>query len=368
MKKILYVTNISRTVNTFFIPHMNQLVDVGHQVDCACKLTGEHKLKKEKIDDRIKFYDIPFTRNPLDYKNIIAFLKLYKIQKKEKYDIIHVHTPIASFYTRLLKIFFNDVRMIYTVHGFHFYKGSSKISWIIFGNIEKLFSKLTDTLITINNEDFEVAKTFKCNDVRKINGVGVDFSEFKTMDKETKIKLRESVGVEIDDFVLIMVGEHNKNKNQIQLIKAIEDIEKINPKIKAILIGDGELLEENKRYISDNNIKNVKVLGFRKDVNEMINISDVLISMSYREGLPKNVIEAMACSKPLILTDIRGNRDLVMNNKNGFIVNVGDIEHTKKAIIKLYNIENIDYLGNKSLEYSKIYDVNLIVQEISKCY
>lgn len=368
MKKILYVTNITRNINSFFIPHINYLQENGFIVDCACKISGEHCIEKNKFKRVPKFFDIPFTRTPIHYKNIVALFKLIKLQKKERYDIIHVHSPIAGIYTRLLKIFYSDIKMVYTAHGFHFYKGSSKISWIIFGNIEKLFSKLTDTLITINNEDFEVAKTFKCNDVRKINGVGVDFSEFKTMDKETKIKLRESVGVEIDDFVLIMVGEHNKNKNQIQLIKAIEDIEKINPKIKAILIGDGELLEENKRYISDNNIKNVKVLGFRKDVNEMINISDVLISMSYREGLPKNVIEAMACSKPLILTDIRGNRDLVMNNKNGFIVNVGDIEHTKKAIIKLYNIENIDYLGNKSLEYSKIYDVNLIVQEISKCY
>lgn len=370
MKKILYVTNITRTVNTFFIPHMNMLVNEGHKVDCACKITGEHKLNKYKINKNINFYDIPFTRNPLSYKNIIAFYKLYKIQRNKKYDIIHVHTPIASFYTRLLKLFFKDLNIIYTAHGYHFYKGSSKISWIIFYKLEKFLSKYTDILITINSEDYEISKNFNCKKLINMNGVGVDFSEFTEIDKNKLKRVRKSIGLDEDDFVLIMVGEHNRNKNQIQLIKAIEKIEKENKKIKAIFIGDGELIEENRNYIYRNNIENVKILGFRKDVNDLINISNVLVSMSFREGLPKNIIEGMACKRPIIATKIRGNVDLVTENENGYLVECGDISSTIDVINKMNNLKEheLEKMSNKSYELVQKYNISIILGELKKIY
>ena len=366
--KILYVTNITRTVNTFFIPHMNMLVDEGYNVDCACKIDGEIKLDKKKINKKINFYNVPFTRNPLNFKNIIAFLKLYNLQKKNKYDFIHVHTPIASVYTRLLKRFFPSIKMIYTAHGYHFYKNSSKLSWIIYYNIEKYLSKYTDVLITINNEDYEVSKDFKCNRLIKMNGVGVDFSEFKEINENEKIKIRKSIGLEEDDFVIIMVGEHNKNKNQIQLIKSIEALEKKYPKLKAIFIGDGELLQKNIKYINEKKIENAIVLGFRKDVNNLINISDVLCSLSFREGLPKNVIEGLACKKPILATNIRGNNELVKEGINGFLVNCNDLDETKNKINKFINlnINEIENMGEKSYELSKKYEITSILKEYER--
>ncbi|MBI5997584.1 glycosyltransferase family 4 protein [Clostridium perfringens] len=365
--KILYVTNITRTVNTFFIPHMNMLVDEGYNVDCACKIDGEIKLDKKKINKKINFYNVPFTRNPLNFKNIIAFLKLYSLQKKNKYDFIHVHTPIASVYTRLLKRFFPSIKMIYTAHGYHFYKNSSKLSWIIYYNIEKYLSKYTDVLITINNEDYEVSKDFKCNRLIKMNGVGVDFSEFKEINENEKIKIRKSIGLEEDDFIIIMVGEHNKNKNQIKLIKTIQSIEEKYPKIKALFIGDGELIEENKEYINKNKIRNAKILGFKKNVNEFINSSDVLCSLSYREGLPKNVIEGLACGKVIIASNIRGNNELVKNGENGFVVYDDELED---IIINLYNLEKKDFkkMCRKSKELSKIYNLNNVLEDLKNIY
>lgn len=365
--KILYVTNITRTVNTFFIPHMNMLVDEGYNVDCACKIDGEIKLDKKNINKKINFYNVPFTRNPLNFKNIIAFLKLYSLQKKNKYDFIHVHTPIAAVYTRLLKRFFPSIKMIYTAHGYHFYKNSSKLSWIIYYNIEKYLSKYTDVLITINNEDYEISKNFKCNKLIKMHGVGVDFSEFKCINENEKIKIRKSIGLEEDDFVIIMVGEHNKNKNQIQLIRTIRSIQDSYPKIKAIFIGDGELIEKNKLYIKKNNVKNANILGFRKDVSELINISDILCSLSYREGLPKNIIEGLACGKVIIASNIRGNNELVEDGENGYLVN-GD--NLKEKIVDLYNLDKMYFkkMEEKSKEFSRKYDINNILEELKKVY
>ena len=302
MKKILYVTNITRNVNSFFIPHINMLLSKGYTVDCACKISGEHKIKKYKFIKKIKFYDIPVTRKPFSIDNFKFLYKLYLIQKKNNYDIIHVHSPIAGVYTRLLKIWFKDIKIIYTAHGFHFHKNSSKLNWILFYPIEKLLARYTDVLITINDEDFNITKNFKCKDIRKIPGVGVDFSEFKNIDTKEKILIRDKINLKTNDFVLIMVGEHNKNKNQIQLIKAMKFLSIRNKRIKALLIGDGEDLQKNKKYIEENNIDNVFILGFRDDVNELVNCSDVLVSMSYREGLPKNIIEGMSVCKPIIAT------------------------------------------------------------------
>lgn len=370
MKRILYITNITRNVNSFFIPHLNMLVDEGYTVDCACKITGEHELKREKLRENIKFFDIPVTRNPLSFKNIIALYKLYKIQKENKYDVIHVHSPIIGAYARLLKITFPKVKMIYTAHGYHFHKGASKLTWLIFYNIEKFLSKYTDILITINNEDYEVSKKFKCKELIKMDGVGVDFSDFKEISEEKKLEIRSSIGLDKDDFVLIMVGEHNKNKNQIQLIKAIQKLEKEYSKIKALFIGDGELLEVNINYIKENNIKNAIVLGFRRDVNNLINISDVLCSLSYREGLPKNVMEGLACKKIIIGTRTRGIEDLILYEENGLLINVDDIDSTVHAILKIYklNRSKIIEMNNKSYEISNKYNVESILLDLKKVY
>lgn len=371
MKKILYVTNITRNVNAFFIPHLNMIVDEGHTVDCACKITGEHEIKKDKLRESINFFDIPVTRNPLNFKNIVALHKLYKLQKEKKYDVIHVHSPIIGAYTRLLKIAFPDVKMIYTAHGYHFHKGASKLTWLIFYNIEKFLSRYTDLLITINYEDYQVSKDFRCKELIKMNGVGVDLSEFKEISEQEKLVIRKSIGLNEDDFILIMVGEHNKNKNQIQLIKAVQELESDYPKIKAIFIGDGELLEENKKYIINNNIKNAIILGFRRDVNQLVNASDVLCSLSYREGLPKNVIEGLACGKVILGTNVRGTSDLIENGVNGYNVNPGDYDKTVEFIKRLYDKKNNDkfeMMRTNSRNKSRKYNVDVVLDELKVIY
>ncbi|MGL4875400.1 MAG: glycosyltransferase [Clostridium sp.] len=368
MKKILYVTNITRNINSFFIPHINMLQNEGYVVDCACKIEGEHPIKKEKFNKKLKFFDIPFTRSPLSLNNIKALMKLNKIQKCEKYDVIHVHSPIAGIYTRLLKLKYPKVKFIYTAHGFHFYKGSSKLSWLVFGNIERIISRLTDILVTINTEDYETAKKFHCSDVRYIKGVGVDSKEFKILDEKEKIKIRELLGFKKEDFILIMVGEHNKNKNQIALIKAMEKIN--NKQIKAILIGDGEDIEKNKKYIKEKNIDNVFILGFRNDVNELINISDGIISLSHREGLPKNLLEAISIGKLGIVSNIRGNKDIITEKYNGYTTTTDDYDLTKEKIEELYNMSNEekDKFSNNSKVRYKEFELENILEDLKKLY
>ncbi|MGL5066391.1 MAG: glycosyltransferase family 4 protein [Sarcina sp.] len=371
MKKILYVANMSRTVNNFFIPHMNMLIERGYSVDVACKSKKGHMIDKTRLSDKVNVIEVPFTRSPLSFSNFIAFVKLYRIQKKNHYDIIHVHTPIVSFYTRVLKLFFKDIKMIYTAHGYHFFKGSSKLSWLVFYNAEKFMSKYTDVLININDEDFEASKDFKAKKLVKINGVGVEKGRYTSEEYGDRVGLRKEFGLEEDDFVFIIVGEHNKNKNQIELIRAVENLKGQYEKIKCLIVGDGELLEENKEYIKLHNLdKECKILGFRKDVGKLMYISDVLVSMSYREGLPKNLIEGLAAGKPIVATDIRGSRDLVEPGKNGYLVKAYDLTTLEEDMIKLLTMSKYEFeeFSRVSSEKFNGYEMKSILEDLLQVY
>ncbi|EJT6165239.1 glycosyltransferase family 4 protein [Clostridium perfringens] len=366
MKKILYVTTVSRTINAFLIPHIEMLIENKYQVNCACYIDKE--IDQRLVKKGIKIYNIPFSRNPLSLDNLKAFNELIKIQEENQYDIVHVHTPIASIYGRLLKLKFKNLKTIYTAHGYHFLKGGPKLGWIIYYPIEKMMAKLTDVTITINKEDYEITKTkLKPKKCYLVNGVGLDLNQYKPLSKEKQGFKRKELGLEKDDFVVIMIAELNENKNQIQLIKAMELLKDKYPNIKAISVGEGHKFEELQQEINNRGLKNnFKLLGFRTDVNELINVSDIGILLSYREGLPRNIMELMANGKKVIATDVRGNRDLVCNENIGSLVEVGDFEETTKSIEKFYltSVNN----KNKILKEVKRYSISSILTELIFVY
>ena len=367
MKKILYVTTVSRTINAFLIPHINMLLDKGYIVDCACSIDKEVDI--DLINKDINIYNIPFSRNPLHPKNYKAFKELIKIQEQNQYDIIHVHTPVASVYGRLLKLKFPKLKTIYTVHGFHFHKGAPFINWAIYYPIEKIMSKFTDEIITINEEDYEMAITFDIDKVHKLNGVGVDFDSYNS-DFFIKDNIREKLGLSKDDFVILMIAEVNKNKNHKQIIEAVKILKSINVDVKVICAGDGVLLESIKEEVKKENLEeNILMLGFRNDIDELIASCDIGVLMSYREGLPKNIMELMSGKKPVIGTDIRGIRDLVVDGCNGFLVKVGDYEDTANKIEVLKNDRyKLEEFSDNAYEFIHDYSIDVVNEQLGYIY
>ncbi len=377
MKKVLYITTVSRTINSFLVPHIEMLLENGYKVDCATCI--DKNVNQVLINKGVKIFNIPFSRSPLSFGNIKAFKELIKLQKENQYDIIHVHTPIASIYGRLLKLKFKNLKTIYTAHGYHFFKGGSKIGWIIYYPIEKMMAKLTDVTITINKEDYEITKkSLKPKKCYLINGVGLDLNQYKPLSKEKQESKRKELGLEKDDFVVIMIAELNENKNQIQFIKAMELLKDRYPNIRAISVGEGHKFEELQKEINNRGLKNnFKLLGFRTDINELINISDIGILLSYREGLPRNIMELMANGKKVIATNVRGCRDLVCNENIGSLVEVGDFEETAQAIERYYlEIESIGKIvtsyGVGNYKYVirdiELYDFENVVKELLDIY
>lgn len=376
MKRVLYITTVSRTVNAFLVPHIEMLLKNGYEVDIACSIDKE--VNKGLLEKGVKIFEVPFMRSPLSIGNFKAFKKLIKIQKENNYDIVHVHTPVASIFGRLLKVKFPKLKTIYTAHGYHFLKGGSRLGWLLYYPIEKIMAKFTDVTININSEDYEITKSkLKPKKCYFINGVGLDLNSYRGLSLEEKERKKKELNIKDEDFVVIMIAELNENKNQIQLIKALEVLKDRCPNVKAMFVGEGDKLKELKEEAKNRGVRDkVLFLGFRNDVNELINISDIGVLLSYREGLPRNIMELMANGKKVIATDIRGCRDLVCNENIGKLVNIGDYESTSRAIMEYYynkkimlevesNYENCD---EEVVREIKPYDVINVNKELMEIY
>nr|WP_255294862.1 glycosyltransferase family 4 protein [Bacillus sp. AFS041924] len=361
------MTTLSRTINAFLVPHIKKLIKAGNTVDCACSIDME--INRTLKNEGVRIFDIPFKRNPLHPINIKALMKLIKIQEEFDYDIVHVHTPIAALYGRLLKVKFPKLKTIYTVHGFHFYKGAPIVNWGIYYPIERFMVNFTDKMITMNSEDYERAQKFKVKETYKLNGVGLELDIYNPSLVE-KNEIRSRLNLDKDDFVVLMIAEINQNKNHKQVINAIEILKNKEIDIKLICAGDGPLLLNLEKDIIERGLKeNIQLLGFRNDINELILACDVGILTSFREGLPRNIMELMACKKPVIGTNIRGVKDLVIDSVNGFLVNVNDAEETAKKIEVLFNKRDLlNNMGSNAYEFILDYDVEHVIEDLIEVY
>ena len=363
--KILYATTIGGTM-IFFKTYIKHLIDEGHTVDIATNETNS-KVPECYREWGCKIYKINTSRSPLNKGNLKAIKQLKEIVLQEKYDIVHCHTPVAAMCVRLAckKARKNGTKVIYTAHGFHFYKGAPLKNWLIFYPIEKYCSRFTDVLITINKEDYALAqKKMKARRIEYVTGVGIDLTKFgkSDIDKEEK---RKELGIPVDATMLLSVGELNENKNHETVIRAIADLD-----VYYAIAGKGELKEHLENVIKELGLKKrVKLLGFRKDVAELYQTSDIYVLPSIREGLNVSIMEAMATGKPVICGQIRGNTDLIGENEGGFLCKPKDTLAFKKSITILTEDKKLSAkLGKRNKEEIKKYEINVVIKQMEKIY
>ena len=334
--KILYVTTVGSTM-CFFCELFKNLKSEGHEVELA--FSNSKPINESVASLGFPLHTICFSRSPLSFDNLKAYSQLKKIIENGKYDIVHCHTPNASVITRLVCRKFrkkNGLKVFYTAHGFHFYKGAPRLNWLIYYPIEKFCSYFTDKLITINKEDYKLAeKKMKAKEVCYVPGVGIDLSKFKNVNIDRNAKRRE-IGVPEDCFLLLSVGELNENKNHQIIIKVLAKLN--NPNVHYAIAGIGENKESLLKLAKELDVEaQVHLLGFRKDIPELNCISDVFCFPSHREGLGIASIEAMACGLPLITSNIHGINDYSKNGVTGYKCAPTDVDGFADAIKKLIN-------------------------------
>lgn len=330
--KILYISTISNTIDAFLIPHIRALIEDGHQVDLAFNIV--RPVNSELIDLGCKIHELPFERSPLSRGNLNAYKGLKKIIKDYDYKLIHTFTPIASFLTRLAWRNEKNIKVVYSAFGFHFFKGAPLKNWIIYYPLERFVSRYTHTIITTNREDYNRAKrSFKAKNIKYAHGTGLDIERFKDV-KVNKAEKLKPLGVSIDDFIVLSVGELNRNKNHETIIRAIDRLK--DDSIKYLICGEGLLEEYLNNLIKKLGLENqVKLLGQRSDVQEIYAVSDVLALPSRREGLGMVSLEAMVTGIPIITSNIHGILDYSIDGVTGFLCDPMDIDCFSKSIKKL---------------------------------
>ena len=310
-KKVLFTATVVKThINVFHLPYLKWFKEHDYEVHVAAK--NDFINEPCIIPNCDKYYDIKFARFPFSKANINAYKQLKKLIKENNYDIIHCHTPVAGVLTRLAARNNKNTTVIYTAHGFHFFKGAPLINWIIYYQVERFCARYTDKLITINKEDYERAKRFslrKNGKVYYVPGIGIDLEKIQNLKVDVKQKKTE-LGMPENIPVLLSVGELNKNKNHEIVLQALNKLKVKN--FIYLICGRGVLKEYLERKIQEFHLTNkVKLLGYRSDVIEILKKADLFIFPSKREGLPVSVIEAMAAGLPVIASNVRGNRDLI---------------------------------------------------------
>lgn len=332
-KKVLYTANVPTHILAFHVPYLRWFKEEGFEVHVAVNGWQEIPFADE-------VFDVPFGRKVSSMGNVKAYRQLKDLCEQHQYDIVHCHTPIAAAITRLAsnKSRKKGTRVLYTSHGFNFFKDASLKRWFTFLPAEWLLSFMTDGIITINREDYQYLQkfNFQSNGKYKIDGIGLDPERLKVKSKQSKKDLRDEFAFTDDQILVLYIAEFIERKNHRFIIKNILDLVSENPDLRFMFAGRGQLMEEMKDFADSQGVQDyVNFLGFRKDIGKFIEMSDIGISSSRYEGLGLGVAEMMYNGLPVVISNDRGHRELVKHGDNGFIFEQGDSEQFKRYLLDL---------------------------------
>ena len=376
MKKALQVASVASMIDQFTMPNINILQELGYEVDVAANFEFGSKSSKERVKEfrqelkvlNVNVFNLLFNRKIFDKCNIQVYKQLKQIIEKNNYEVIHCHSPIGGVITRLAarKARKKGTKVIYTAHGFHFYKGSSLVNWLIYYPVEWICSWFTDVLITINEEDYSLAqKRMKAKEICYVPGVGVDTEKFANIQVDREVK-RKELGIPEEAIMLLSVGELNKNKNHQVILKAMTMIE--NEDIHYCIAGKGNEEKALLQVAKDNKIESrIHLLGFRTDVEELYKSADIFCFPSHREGLSVALMEAMSAGLPCIVSKIRGNTDLIVDDKGGWLCEPSNIGMFAKNISKI-NRDKINEMGTYNQMRMQKFSNKTVIEKIKKVY
>lgn len=362
-KKVLFVATVLKThIFAFHLPYIKLLHDEGYEVHVAAK--NDFGSPNVDIPFCDKYYDIDFDRSPVSLKNLFAYFKLKKILEENNYALIHCHTPVAGFLGRMAARKLQS-KVLYTAHGFHFYKGAPYLKYILFLGIERLSAKWTDHIIVINNEDYVAAIKYLMPEekVSLMPGIGIDLKKYSwcSISQNDIASIRDDLGLDKNDVLITMIAEFIPRKRHKDVILALSMVR--NHHVHLAFAGSGPLLEDMKKLAALKGVaERVHFLGYRNNIPQIIKASKVTILVSQQEGLPRSVMESMALKVPVIGTKIRGTYDLLKDGC-GILVPVGDVEKLAKMIdYAVDNDKEMQTIVAKAFERCKRYDLSAVLK------
>lgn len=371
MEKVLLVARLGKFFSDFELSDIQILQDMGYEVWCVGNYDGDnHKLDHTGV----KKVHLNFQRSPLSMENIREYKKLIQIIRENDFKLMHCHMPIGGVFARLAAHKCGLHPIIYTAHGFQFCKGGPMRDWLLFYPVEKFLSRYTDVLITINQEDYELAsKKFHAKKVIHLNGVGVDVQKYHNTPSKRK-ELCEEIKVPEDAYLLLSVGELSKRKNHEVVIRGLAQylnehtMNGQREECHYLIAGVGALDTYLRELVISLGVEEyVHFLGWRDDIARLCKSVDVFVFPSHREGLPVALMEAMAAGLPVIASKARGNTELVENGVNGILCEKNVAEEYAEAMAWIKTMDPI-CMQNRSLEIMQKYDIADVREEMRKIY
>lgn len=374
------LASVASMIDQFNMPNIALLQKLGYEVDVACNFIEGNTCSDERVaelkqklqDMHVRCYQIDFARNIKHMgQNMRALRQVESLMKQNRYAFCHCHSPIGGVVARIAG-HRTKTKVIYTAHGFHFYQGAPIVNWLVYYPVEKMLSRWTDVLITINHEDYKLAKKkFKMKKLTYVPGIGIDTQREGLSQKEKEEK-RKELGIPQDAFLITNAAEFTPNKNQKTVIEAIEQLH--NPNIYFVMCGIGEKKAELEQYVKEHGLEeHIRFVGFRNDLHEILQISDCFVLSSFREGLSVALMEAMAEGLPVVCGRIRGNVDLVKNGFGGLLLAPEDIKAYENAFIKLYEMRQrkpgmFEQMGITNQKNIKMFGRNAVEQVMENVY
>ena len=380
MKKALLLTSVASMIQQFNMRNIELLLEMGYEVEVACNFEQGNTCAEEQIDalerelesKGVAWHQIDFARNVFQLgQNLRAYKQLNILFRQNGYTLVHCQSPIGGVLGRIVA-YKHKTKIIYTAHGFHFFKGAPWKNWLLFYPIEKMLSYKTDELLVINREDYALANNkFYMRKLTYIPGIGVN-TLLRDCDEKQKRKKRQELGIPEDGFLMLQVAEFSQNKNQKTVIEAVEKMG--NPDFYYVMCGIGPEKDRLETYVKKHDLrKNVCFIGFRNDVHELLQCADCFCLSSYREGLSVALMEAMAAGLPVIASRIRGNVDLIDDKKGGYLVSPGNPAEFKEACQKLFsekqeNPKRMNSMGEYNQEKIKQFSAETVDRIMRKVY
>lgn len=359
---------VTNRVKTYALGFQNVIIplqQLGHEVIWAADFSNYVGDKKE-IGCPIRQIDI--VSYPFHRTNLKALRQIKEIIRNEKIDAIQCSTPIGGALGRIAAYQCGIRHVIYTAHGFLFFKGAPLINRTVYKLEEILLSRITDTLITINPEDAQAAEKLK---LRKggskfmVHGAGVKIGVKVDVDKEKKL---ESLGIPSNSTIIVSAGDLNINKNNHVVIDSLGLLK--NPNVYYLICGVGPEEQNLRALAAKHGIENnVKFLGYRTDMAELLAISDIFVMSSFREGVPRSLLEAMDLSKPCVGSRTRGIADLIVEGKGGYICHPRKASEFASAFSKLIADKDLcQRMGEFNHNIAKDYSFEIVRNEYLEVY
>lgn len=366
MAKRVLVTSTDLMMVQFLVPHVINLAENGFEVEIACSdVGGRMDEVREKLNAYVQaIHVVRLVRSPASPTNLKGYGDIKKVIDGGHYDIIWTNEPVMGVVTRLAarSARKRGTKVIYMVHGFHFYTGAPAVNWMLYYPVEKFAGHFCDHVVTVNREDFQRAKKMGLPDVQYIHGIGINTA--RLTQGKTQTNVRNELGLDDSAFLVLSVGELNENKNQKTIIRAIAELHDLT--VHYFLCGKGDQRENLENLVDNLGLKaQVHFLGYRKDVVDICSQADVYVMPSKREGLPVASLEAMYCGLPLVTSNIRGLVDIMENGVSGYMCDPDDVGGFAEGIAKLKaSPEQRRVMGNRNREVVRPFCIDESKREV----